>query len=107
MAKVKKSKKPKEIPEELSEEQFEELVEEISQFDDKFFSTIAGTDKYEVVPTETEDGEPLTKEQYSLVKHECSRLGLSVIYKMDLPNGITVYTSIENNKVGYVHEGMH
>jgi hypothetical protein len=99
-------KKPNK-PEELSEEQFNKLVEENEQFDDHFFKILAGTDKYEIVPTLTDHGQPLTKEQYSLVKNECSRLGLSVIYRMDLPDGSVVYTSIENNKVGYIHEGIH
>lgn len=94
-------------PEELSEEQFAKLVKDVDDFNDQFFVALAGTDKYEIIPTETEHGRPLTKEQYSLLKHECSRLGLSVIYRMDLPNGTTVYTCIENNRVGYIHEGMH
>ena len=103
MTKNKKHSKPKE----LSEEQFGKMVEDVENFHDQFFRTLAGTDKYEIVPTMTDHGRPLTKEQYSLVKKECSRLGLSVIYKMDLPNGTSVYTSIENNKVGYIHEEVH
>jgi hypothetical protein len=94
-------------PEELSEEQFGKMVEDVEKFHDQFFRALAGTDRYEIVPTITDHGQPLTKEQYSLVKNECSRLGLSVIYKMDLPDGSSVYTSIENNKVGYIHEGVH
>lgn len=94
-------------PKELSDEQFEKLILENEEFDEKFFRALAGTDKYEIVPTLTDHGQPLTKEQYSLLKNECSRLGLSVIYKMELPDGLTVYTSVENNKVGYVHEGLH
>ena len=94
-------------PKELSEEQFEKLVKDVDEFNDQFFIHLAGTDKYEIVPTLTDQGQPLTKEQYSLLKNECSRLGLSVIYKMDLPDGSSVYTSIENNKVGYIQEGIH
>lgn len=103
MSSTKKHSKPKE----LSEEQFEKLVKQVEEFNDLFFITLAGTKEYEIVPTLTDQGQPLTKEQYSLVKNECSRLGLSVIYKMDLPDGSSVYTNIENNKVGYIHEGMH
>jgi hypothetical protein len=94
-------------PEALSEEQFEKLVMQVEEFNEQFFIALAGTDKYEIVPTLSDQGQPLTKEQYSLLKNECSRLGLSIIYKMELPDGSTVYTSIENNKVGYIHEGMH
>jgi hypothetical protein len=94
-------------PEELSEEQFGKLVEEVEEFHNKFFIALAGTDKYEIVPTLSDHGQPLTKEQYTYVKNECSRLGLAIIYAMELPDGLTVYTSVENNKVGYIHEGMH
>ena len=103
MSSTKKDSKP----EALSEEQFEKLVMQVEEFNEQFFIALAGTDKYEIVPTLSDQGQPLTKEQYSLLKNECSRLGLSIIYKMELPDGSTVYTSIENNKVGYIHEGMH
>lgn len=103
MSKVRKGRKPKE----LTEEQFEILIRDVDSFNEQFFIYLAGTDKYEVVPTVTDQGQPMTKEQYTLVKNECSRLGLSVIYKMDLPDGSTVYTSIENNKVGCIQDGIH
>ena len=83
------------------------MVKDVDKFNDQFFVYLAGTDKYEIIDTLSDQGRPLTKEQYSLLKNECSRLGLAVIYKMDLPDGSTVYTSIENNKVGYIHEGIH
>ena len=107
MGAVVSSEKKHNKPEELSEEQFGKLVVAVEEFDEQFFIALAGTDKYEIISTLTDQGQPLTKEQYSLVKHECSRLGLTIIYKMDLPDGSTVYTSVENNKVGYIHEGMH
>lgn len=94
-------------PEQLSDEQFEQLIVEVEEFHEKFFIALAGTDKYEIVPTLSDQGQPLTKEQYTFVINECSRLGLTIIYKMELPNGLTVYTNVKNNKVGYIHEGMH
>jgi hypothetical protein len=100
---IKKRNKPKE----LSEEQFQELVQAVELFDEKFFIALAGTDEYEIIPTMTDQGQPLTKEQYSLLKNECSRLGLAIIYKMEHPDGSTVYTSVENKKVGYIQEGLH
>jgi len=100
-------KKKKKAPEPLTEEEFGELVEAVDQFDEQFFIALAGTREYEIIPTITDQGQPMTKEQYSLLKNECSRLGLSIIYKMELPDGSTIYTSIENKKVGYIHEGMH
>jgi hypothetical protein len=99
-------KKPKE-PEELSDDQFQQLITAVEQFDEQFFIALAGTRKYEIVPTFTDHGQPLTEEQYSLIRHECSRLGSSIIYKTELPDGVIVYTSVENKKVGYIHEGMH
>lgn len=93
--------------ENLTEEQYTNLIKELELFNEKFFIALVDTDRFEVVPTVTDIGKPLTKEQYSLIKHECSRLGLAIIYRMDMPNGLSVYINSKNKKIGYMHEGMH
>ena len=94
-------------PEALSEEQFEKLVMQVEEFNEQFFIALAGTDKYEIVPTLSDQGQPLTKEQYSLLKNECSRLGLKILYQIQNTDGTIMYINSENGKIGYMHDGMH
>lgn len=103
MSKRQKYKKPKE----LTDEQYAKVLEDLENFDSGFFSAIAGTDKYEVIPTLLEEGVWLTKEQYTLVKNECSRLGLTVVYQIQLNDKSSVFINPESLKIGYYQEGMH
>lgn len=92
---------------ELSDEEYSKLLEDLDNFDTVFFTALSGSDKFELVPTILENGRPLSKEQYALVKTECSRLGLKVIYQISLRDGSSIFVNPENLKIGYVHEGMH
>jgi hypothetical protein len=103
MSKLKKKKKP----DELTDEQYSKLLEDLDNFDNGFFSALAETDKYEIVPTTMDDGSVLTKEQYALVKTECSRLGLKVLFQIHFRNGSSILVNPKNLKTGYIHEGMH
>lgn len=94
-------------PEELSQDQFEKLIKDVEEFNDKFLFALAGTDRIEVIPTISEDGRPLTKEQYTLVKNECSRLGLKIIYQIQNPDGTTTFINSENAKIGIMDNGVH
>lgn len=93
--------------EESSQQEYDKLLNDLENFNQKFFVILAGTDKYEIVPTTLENGKTLNKEQYSLINHECSRLGLKVIYQITLNDGSTVYISPDGKKIGYMQEGMH
>lgn len=92
---------------ELSEEEYVKLAEDISNFDASFYSTLAGSDRYEVIPTVLEDGSSLNREQYALIKAECVRLGLKIIYQIELADGTIVHINPENLKVGYSNDAIH
>lgn len=94
-------------PKELTEEQFSKLMEDLDNFDNNFITNLAGTGKYEIIQTVLEDGTKLTKEQYALIKTECSRLGLKVIYQIPLTNGDIVFINPDNLKIGYIRESIH
>ncbi len=103
MSKLKNKKKP----DKLTDEHSSKLLEDLDNFDNGFFSALAETSKYEIISTTMDDGEVLTKEQYALVKTECSRLGLKVLYQIHFKNGNSIFMNPENLKTGYIHEGMH
>lgn len=102
MVEAKKEKQPQV----LSEVEFEKLVEDLEKFEDSFYCALAGTDRYEILPTMTEDGKVLTEEQISLIQRECNRLGLTILYRIDNIKNMVMVNS-KTLKVGYVTDGIH
>lgn len=100
-------KKLEEDEKEFDKKEFDRIFKALEEFQERFFMALAGTDKYEIVPTLTEVGDPLTEEQYSFIKTECSRLGLTILYKIDTPNGNSLFINIKDSKTGYIDEGIH
>ena len=99
-----KTAKPKKS-DELTQDEFETLLKDLEKFENKFFIALAGTDRFEIVAT-SEGEDTLSKEQYTLIKSECSRLGLKIIYKI-YTSGPTIYINSEDGKIGYTHDGVH
>jgi hypothetical protein len=91
--------------EDLTQEEFSALLEELEKFENNFFIALAGTDRFEIVPT-SEGEYSLTKDQLNIIKAECSNLGLKIIYKVE-SKGPTIYINQENGKIGYTHDGVH
>ena len=91
---------------ELSSEEFEEMMESVEQFQEDFLKHLAGTDNYDVLPTVTSSGTPLTKEQYKLAKQECSRLGIRLLYIVDIGKD-TLIISPHNMKIGLISDEVH
>lgn len=91
---------------ELSEEQYNQLLEDLDNFDSKFFAILAQSDKFEIVPTEME-GEFLRREQYALIKTECTRYGAKILYQVGLRDGSYILINPETLKVGYISERIH
>ena len=104
---AKSKDKPKKSKELSTSEQFEKQIYDLEEFQDRFLIALAGTDRFEIVPTQTENRTPLSKEQYSLLKNECSRLGLKILYQIQNTDGTIMYINSENGKIGYMHDGMH
>lgn len=93
-------------PRELTQEEFDKLTGDLSEFDNKFFEYLAESPKYEIVPTISEEGIYLTKEQIALVQRECNRLGFKVLYRIDEPHVIMMINP-KTLKIGYITEGVH
>ena len=91
--------------EDLTQEEFDGLMEDLEKFENKFFIALSGTDRFEIVPT-SEGDRSLNKEQYMLIRSECLRLGLKIIYKIQGQDTI-IYVNAENGKIGYTHDGVH
>ena len=64
---------------ELSLEEYEELMEELEEFDEKAFMLLAGSHRYEIIPTITEDGKVLTSKELKMLTDECKKRGFATV----------------------------
>lgn len=101
---MQKKQKSHEI--ELSQEELEETIEKIEEFDDYSFTALAGTDKYEIIPTMLEDGTIVGRKEMNVLKREIERLGYSILYRVDNPNGETLLINPKSNRVMVLKEGL-
>ena len=91
---------------ELTQKEFSQTLVDLNEFDENFYSILAETDKFEIIPAVDEDGQTLSKEQLSAVRRECYRLGFKVLYKIDRIVDI-MYINPETMKTGIVTDGVH
>ncbi len=98
--------KNKEKEVELSQEEFDQYLNDLNEFEEKFLKRLAGNSDFEIIPTITDNGKALTKEQMTLIKTECNRLGLRILYRIDAKGG-TLIINPNNMKIGYITEGIH
>ncbi len=89
-AKVAEPEKLNDLEKQLTEEEYEQLNNSIADFDESFFSFLAGTSQYEVVPTTDEFGKPIPEQNLDLIRRECKRLGFKVLYSMDLGKQVLI-----------------
>ena len=101
---VKKTKKVKKPLVPLDQTQLQELITDLDQFENAVYLALTGTDRFDIIPTTDPSGRLLSKEQLSLIKQECLRLGVKVIYRVELENSILLVNP-ENMKIGYLTEG--
>ena len=90
----------------LSQEDFERLMVELAEFDENSFVALAGSDQYEIIPTVTEEGKVLNKDQLKMLKLECDRLGLTVLYRIDKEDGETLLVNSWSGKIMVLKEGV-
>jgi len=89
-------------PKELTDEEYAKLMEDLDGFEEKFLEALAGTPKFEVVPTSTDNGAVLSEKHYALIKQECRRHGLKIIYSIDISPKQTTLWCPETMKIGII-----
>lgn len=87
----KAAEKPVEVEKELTEEQYEELMESLSEFQDQFLEHLAGSSQYEIIPSTDERGNPFSEKQLEMVRRECKRLGVKVLYTISFGKHTVIF----------------
>lgn len=73
----------------LTEEEVEDIDSNI-EIENTFFSLLARTTKLEVLPIPDEDGFLLSKEDIDLVKKECERQKIKLLYRVSHRTHFTI-----------------
>lgn len=92
---------------ELTEQEYDKLLIDLEDFEEKFYRVLVEADNYEIVPTTTEEGRIISKEQLTLLTKECHRLGFRYLYKVDLNSGVILLINPKTMKIGYISDGVH
>jgi len=91
---------------ELSQEEFSKFLEELEEFDTKSLIYLAGTDRFEIIPTIDDDGQVLSKDSLNSIKREVDKLGLTIMYRIDKDNGETIVLCAATLRCMVFVEGM-
>lgn len=68
---------------ELEQHEFEALLQAIEDFDEQSLVELCGSDNYQIIPDEDEDGNILTVEQVKMAVQQVKALGFKVIYRVE------------------------
>ena len=91
----------------LTGEEYSDFIADVEDFEHKFLNKLAGTDKYEIITAIDENGKPYSKEQLQSVKQECLRLGIGLLYKIDLNSNDYILLNPDSMKIGYISDTTH
>jgi len=90
---------------ELSLEEYEELMDKLEEFDDKSFMLLAGSHRYEIIPTITEEGKIITNKELNMLIKECKDQNFTILYRIDKEDGETLLIG-PGAKTMLLKEGM-
>lgn len=93
------------LDKQLTAEQYEDLSEQLDDFHESFLSFLAGTAKFELIPTTDESGQPIPEKNLELIRRECARLGLKVLYTVDCGKH-TLVINPDTMKIAVVQESL-
>lgn len=82
-----------------SGDSFEQEVE----FEDMFYKSICGTDRYEVIPIPDESGNIITPQELKIIKAEAFRQNIKILYRISHGKFATVFDP-QTGKIGVMPE---
>lgn len=89
----------------LTTEQYLKLIDDVENFNNSYLSYLAGTAKYEIVPTQLDDEHYLEEKHYKLVKKECAKVGAKILYSYSVGAKQTIVINPSNLKTIVIQEG--
>lgn len=87
----------------INKEEYDSFVEEL-EFDQNFYRTLAGTDKFEIVAIPDPDGTVFTPEHLKIISEQCKRHGMTLLFRVSNGKFAVIYCPA-NQKFAIVPEG--
>jgi hypothetical protein len=84
--------------EELTEEDIENI-----EFEQVFYTLLAGTENLEIIPIPDEDGFVIDNKELKLIQNECSIRGIKLLYRISHGKTATIFDPVLL-KIGVVPE---
>lgn len=88
---------------EMNKEEYKNFVEEL-EFEQNFYSILAGTEKFEVISIPDPDGTVFSEDHLKLIADQCRKHGMAVLYRVSNGKFATIYNP-DNKKFAIVPEG--
>jgi len=89
----------------LSQTEYTKLVKGFQEFEEKFYTILAETDKFEIIPIPDHKGRILSEETYSQIKQELASQGIKILYRISHGNYAVVVNPDSLKRVGLVPDG--
>jgi len=89
----------------LDQEQYAKLLNGLQEFEEKFYTILAESDRFEIIPIPDHKGRILPDETYSQIKHELARQGIKLLYRISFGNYAVVVNPDSLKRVGLVPDG--
>ncbi len=103
-----KVEEPKTAPivpiDKLSEEQYMKMLADLDTFQESFCAHLAGTAQYEILARVDEKGRLVSEDSYSLIKRECLKQGLKILYHFHNGKNDILFNP-DTKKLAYLTDG--
>lgn len=95
--------------EQLGSDEMEQVKEEF-EFEISFYSTIAKTEAFEIIPIPDDRGYVPTAKELKLIQLECKKMGVGLLYRLHLGKHAIIYNPKDLERIGVMpvnSEGFH
>ena len=89
----------------LSQEEYVKLLQNLHDFEERFYTLIAESDRFEIIPIPDHKGRILTGETYSQIKQELAAQGIKMLYRISQGNHALIINPDSLKRIGIVPEG--
>ena len=89
----------------LSQEEYVELIQSLHEFEERFYTILAGSDRFEIIPIPDHKGRIFTEEMLSQIKEDLAAQGIKILYRISHGNHAVIVNPDSLKKVGVIPDG--
>lgn len=89
----------------LSQEEYQTLLQNLHDFEEKFYTLIAGTDRYQIVPIPDDKGQIYTGQTLQKIRDDLEAQGMKMLYMISHGDYALIVNPENLRRVGVVPNG--